>query len=403
MANPYPTYDYETEQSDIARRQKVADAMLGGALSPIDLPQQTGPVASRVSPLAIIAKMAQAKVAGDSSEALKKEKAALGERYKTDLSSGVEEYLRNLEGYEAPSAPMEGAPMEKVAGDPRKAAINALASNHPVLQALGMEQMKKLTTAQKRKVKEVGGMLYDEDTLETVALGGAKPTQKVMGGDLYEQNPSTGQWKKLDNAPKISVSNTNTSVNKGETEFMKGVGKQNADAVAGAQARKQAGQRMLVLSDNLDKLEKSGVLSGPTANIAMSVGSFADSVGLSVDKQKLASSEAYQAQIAKEVAAVITSKEAGVGRSMSEGDRVMFEKQFPQLILSSGGRKQIVEKLRQTGIEDIKYADGVTKKVKEIYPEAANLMDIAPSTSPYPLDAPAPKIRTYNPATRRLE
>lgn len=351
MATMYPTYDYETEQSDIARRQKVADAMLGGALSPIDLPQQTGPVASRVSPLAIIAKIAQAKFAGDSSEALKKEKAALGERYKSDLSSGVEEYLKNLEGYEAPSYPGEGAPMEKVAGDPRRAAVNALASNHPVLQALGLKQMEKLTTAQKRKIKEVSGMLYDEDTLETVALGGPKPTQKVSGGDLYEQNPSTGQWKKLDNAPKISTNVSMSPVIGGQKAGMEAYWKGAAEQVQKLGGAANQANENLPKINRLEALNNSGVISNVTTNPATYLTNLAQAAGVKVDTTKLKNTEEFNAESMRIWVDMI--KESGGARGWTEAETKKIQQALPSLSSSPQARSELITLMQEKAKRDI--------------------------------------------------
>jgi hypothetical protein len=404
MAGSMPTYDYEVEKDALLRKQKIADAMLSQSVSPLEI-QQVGPVASRVSPFSAAAKILQGYMAGKETEGIKKEKADLAERYSSDLSSGMQDFMRVSQGYEAPESPSEGAPMVQVPPDKKRAILEAIASNHPVLQALGMKQLESLSKGE--DLGEVGGVVYDKGNRQIVTLGGAQPTQKSINGDLYELNPSTGQWKKLDNAPRIN-NTTNVSVSptiKGEGKFMEQLGSDTAAAVTIARQKKQQAQKTIELTNQLEGLGKAGTFSGPLANVGTVTASFANSLGIPVDTNKMANSEAYKQTIMRQVADIITAS-GGIGKSFSDADREAFLKQFPELISSQQGRARIIANMRKTATMDIDYADTVQKKLETDFPEAARLFGVAPSNGNFPVNpaTPAAKpMRRFNPATGRIE
>jgi hypothetical protein len=66
-----PTYDYETDQADIQRRQKMLDALMAGGLAPLDTQRAPG---VRVSPFEGVAKIVQAYMAGQGADKLKGER-----------------------------------------------------------------------------------------------------------------------------------------------------------------------------------------------------------------------------------------------------------------------------------------------------------------------------------------
>ena len=412
-----PTYDFETEADAIKRKQAIADALQQSALAPMQMPTQPGVKLSGVN---VLAKLLEGYVAGKIADEAKSERAALSQRYGDELRSGVEQYYKTMQGYETPSmalAPNEdGSPqMVKVPGDRKKAIFDALASNHPVLRDLAMTQLKEESKNQLTP-KDLLSIATPESVLANITNPAAwKPKRELkafapgevlldaagnyatpgnpsgqppfglqtIGGDLYQVSP-TG-LKKLDNAPKVNVTNT---INTGDNALMKKLGESTADLIDAARKGKQQAQQMLFTANRLEELNNKGVFSGPTANIATTLGAFAQTLGVPVDQNKLGRSEEYNAILAQQVAKVLTAG-SGVGRSMTDEDRKRFEQQFPQLVSTPQGRQQIIGMLRNSAAQDMQYANQVEANLRKNYPEAARLWDVAPTNIGFPTPANA--------------
>ncbi len=412
-----PTYDFETEADAIKRKQAIADALQQAALQPLQMPTQPGVKLSGVN---VLAKLLEGYVAGKKSDEAKSERTALSQRYGDELKSGMEQYYKTAQGYEAPSmvlAPNEdGSPqMTKVPGDRKKAIFDALASNHPVLRDLAMQQLKEegknqltpkdllsiatpesvlANTANpaawkpKRELKAFapGEVLLDSSGNYATPgnPSGQRPFDlKTIGGDLY-QTSATG-YKKLDNAPKVTVHN---AVNMGDNALMKKLGESTAELINTARTGKQQAQQIQFTANRLEELNNKGVFSGPTANVATTLGAFAQTLGVPVDQNKLGRSEEYNAILAQQVAKVLTAGN-GVGRSMTDEDRKRFEQQFPQLVSTPQGRQQIIGMLRNSAAQDLQYANQVEANLRKNYPEAARLWDVAPTNVGFPNPANA--------------
>lgn len=412
-----PTYDFETEADAIKRKQAIADAMQAGALQPMQMPTQPGVKLSGVN---VLAKLLEGYVAGKKSDEAKSERTALSQRYGDELKSGMEQFYRTSQGYEAPSMALipgeDGKPQSiHIPGDRKKAIFDALASNHPVLRDLAMQQLKEegknqltpkdllaiatpesvlANTANpaswkpKRELKAFapGEVLLDSSGNYATPgnPSGQQPFDlKTIGGDLY-QTSATG-YKKLDNAPKVTVHN---AVNMGDNALMKKLGESTAELIAGARTGKQQAQQMNFTANRLEELNNKGVFSGPTANVATTIGAFAQTLGVPVDQNKLGRSEEYNAILAQQVAKVLTAGN-GVGRSMTDEDRKRFEQQFPQLVSTPQGRQQIIGMLRNSASQDLQYANQVEANLRKNYPEAARLWDVAPTNVGFPTPANA--------------
>lgn len=335
-----PTYDFETEADAIKRKQAIADAMQASALRPLDMPQQPG---VKLSGLSVLAKMLEGYTAGKRQEALKTERSELAKRYGDELRSGMESYYKTLEGYEEPSMALapnaDGSPqMAKVPGNRRKAIFDALASNHPVLRDLAMSQLKE--QQKPAELKEVGGVVYDPATREIVSLGGPRPTQKEFGGDLYELNPSTGQWKKLDNAAKVT---TNLSVG---GPVVQGQKAGMAEYFKGAAAQVQAlGERARSASDikqtlaEMKNLDAQGIFSNVTTGPATFLNNLGQVAGVKVDSTKLGNTEAYNA-LATDLWQGLVSKFGG-NRGVTKEESEQIRKMLPLAANSPQARQQL--------------------------------------------------------------
>jgi hypothetical protein len=413
-----PTYDFETEADAIKRKQAIADAMQASALRPMEMPTQPGVKLSGVN---VLAKLLEGYVAGKKSDEAKSERSALSQRYGDELRSGMEQYYKTMQGYEAPSmamAPGEGGTpqMVKVSGDRKKAIFDALASNHPVLRDLAMQQLKEEGKSQltpkdlltistpesvladinnpgawkpKRELKAVapGEVLLDSSgNFATPGNpGGTPPWQTTkIAGDLYQQS-ATG-LKKLDNAPKVTNNISLNPVMKGESKFMEQLGEDTGKMVTAARQAKQLGQQTLVMADRLTQLQQKGVFTGPTANIAVAASALADTLKLPGVREKLASSEEFKSLIGKQAAAALSGPGGG---KMTDKDMELFLSQYPQLTNSSVGIPAIIQAVTTAAQQQIGYANQVETNLRKNYPEAARLWDVAPTNVGFPTPANA--------------
>src|SRR5687767_8124140 len=120
---------YSTDLESIKRRQAIADALATGSLAPIQ--------GGNAGALGILAKIGQAYFSKKASDNLEGEKKEVQAKYMNELRSGMDQFYKTSDGYEAPILAMnpdaEGnSPMRKVPGDSRKAIMDAMASGHPV-------------------------------------------------------------------------------------------------------------------------------------------------------------------------------------------------------------------------------------------------------------------------------
>lgn len=413
-----PTYDFEIEADALKRKQAIADAMQQSALAPLQLPTQSGVKLSGVN---VLAKLLEGYVAGKSSEAVKGERTALAQRYGDELRSGMEQFYKTSQGYDAPSLAMvpgpDGTPqIVKVPGDRKKAIFDALASNHPVLRDLAMTQLKEegknqltpkdllaISTPEsvlantnnpaawkpKRELKAVapGEVLLDSSgNFATPGNpGGTPPWQTTkIAGDLYQQS-ATG-LKKLDNAPKVTNNISLNPVMKGESKFMEQLGEDTGKMVTAARQAKQLGQQTLVMADRLMQLQRKGVFTGPTANIAVAASALADTLKLPGVREKLASSEEFKSLIGKQAAAALSGPG---GAKMTDKDMELFLSQYPQLTNSSVGIPAIIQAVTTAAQQQIGYANQVEVNLRKNYPEAARLWDVAPTNVDFPISANA--------------
>jgi hypothetical protein len=194
---------------------------------------------------------------------------------------------------------------------------------------------------------------------------------------LY-QTSATG-YKKLDNAPKVNVNSS--VVNQGESAFMKKLGEASADDLVKTKQAKVSGQRMLQSVQKLEQLDKAGVYSGPTADIAMSLGSLADAMGVSVNKAKLANSQGYQGELMNQMQQYLTGSMA---RSTTDKDAEILKAPLPQLLNSPEGRATLRRQLTARAQENIQYADQVQRNLEQRFPDAARLTSVVPGTVDVP-------------------
>lgn len=422
------TYDYEQEQQRLQQQQAMLQALQQQAMQSTPMPQ-LGAQASRMSPFQPMVQALQAYLVKQGQGKLDDERKALTQRYKDDLTTGMQNFIKTSQGGETITR-IEPGPdgrelifQEPSKPDMRKAIMEALASNHPMVQQMAMAQLGQLgkDALSKKDILSLSG--FDPKSKVMAALSGdinglsPEVKEHVINGQLVSGTPGGaykpvgdfrdtfgpveslgrgasgpifGQKNKSTGEAKFAPAGTSVKVdvtNKGEGALMSKLGESTAELVDKARKGKQMAQGMIYAADRLESLDKQGVFAGPTANIATTLGAFADSVGIQVDKEKLGRSEQYNAVLAQQVAKVLT--DGSVGRSMTDEDRKRFEAQFPQLINSEGGRKQIIGMLRASAAQDMQYANSVEENLKQNFPDAARLFNVAPSKVPFPAYTPS--------------
>jgi len=198
-----------------------------------------------------------------------------------------------------------------------------------------------------QEMKEVGGILYDPRTLETAKLQGAEPRRVEMGGDLYEQNPTTGQWKKLDNAPKVSVTSSpiiNVG-NKGNTAYAEGIAKADAERYGKMQDAAVSAQKQLQTIQGMRQTLSSGkVFEGPLADLRLQVEGLGTTAGLG-DRAKVAASREFDSQVKGIIAELITGAS---GRFMTDSDAKIIREQGALLADTKEGREKVLNIMERT-------------------------------------------------------
>ena len=427
-----PTYTYDAEREQLARQQRLIDAMQANALEPATVPQG-GMIASKMNPLQPMAKVLQAYMASKGQEGMKQSQDELARRYNADLRTGMDKFIDGISTQPGmqpavqgnnPSAfvPEQQLGPEDAMAARKKAVLDAIASGHPVMQQLGMSELgnlrkqgvdiKDLLThatpesqevmvrtgsptgfkAKKEKPIIVDNMLVDPTSLKIIEISGEPPAQVTINGDLYQVNPSTRMLKKLDNAPKITNTvHGGTIVNKGESEFAKGIGKLNAEELGNLRKQGDAARKLQPILSKLEELTDKGTFSGPTANAAMWLGELASTMGIPVEKDKIARSEEYASVLAKQISSYLTAG-SGVGRSLTDADRAALERQFPEMTKSPEGRKQIIRMLRDASQREIAQADAAEEHITKMFQELTRLAPGGVASSPAPVTPNTPSV-----------
>lgn len=349
MANP--TYDYEAQKASLDRRRRIAEAMQMQSMQPLQgnnlhwtsgLAQILGAVAGQ---------RGQARAAA--------EEAELGQRYRKDLASGVQSFMDTSQG-QPESFSQEGfAGSPAVAANPRKAVLDAIASNHPVVQQLGMSQLAQMGKREGLSQKDIlslGG--YDPRSKLAAAMAGdigklsPEAKEHVVGGqivrqgeggrygsvgDFREQFSPVGEVAQGPSGPIFGQRDLATgkvafapgggvTVNTGDkagVAFEKGLAGARVKALETSFEKAQAAQTSL---DSLNAARQdfaSGIKSGAPAEIALGLSKWGKALGFEADPA-VANTEAFRSNMAQQVLSSV--KALGSGTGISNADRDYAEK-----------------------------------------------------------------------------
>lgn len=386
MANQVQLFDYDLEAENLKRRQAVLDALQQEASG--NLPMvQVGDMGAAPNIGQVLAKLGQQYFAGKQQKELAGERSALAGKFNTDMREGFEKFYQTSEGSSAPSMALQPNPdgtpqMTTVPGDRRKAIFDALASGHPVLRDFAAQQLKRL--GEGPDIGEVDGILYNKRTMQALKLRGSEPVRKEFGGDLYEVSPTTGKWRKLDNAARIS-NVTNVNMPKGESEFDKTLGKKEAERLSGALEMRGGTVDGLSAVQAGKVLLKQGIYTGAYAPLAH--GAAKAAVPFGGDPAKASRTDEFIAHIGDVV--IPRLKDFGGSDTVEEmkylqqvtGGKISMEPQALTRVLESVERK-LARKLKETDDATQAYkAKGYTLPTLTTQPTASSTPSEAPAVT----------------------
>lgn len=370
---PQPTYDYDLEQDSIMRKQRLLEAMSQGAMNP-----QPSGAKGKYAALGGVSQILQALMGTFGQQKLTEQKAALGERYKKDLTTGMDKFMKTSEGAPTPNFVMQndgmgGAPDEVRANpNPRKAALEALASNHPVLRELGMKQLTaKPDLSGQITAKDALGHMDPKSVVQNpldptkwmpksdvrvidnapVDVGDRKMTPlapnfpmysdpvKMGDGDLYQGNNLTGKLSKLDNAPKVNVNSSSTNVAAGQKEGLKTYFESAAKKVEALGNMASSAQDNKNTLAELANLDAKGIFSNVTSGPAEFLSNLGQVAGVAVDTNKLGNTEVYNA-LTTDLWQGLVSKYGG-NRGVTADEAKEIKKMLPLAATSPEARQQL--------------------------------------------------------------
>jgi hypothetical protein len=433
-----PTYDYESEQAAIARQMKLAEIAAAQGAAPMGPTEMVSGIAVPQSPLQGVAKLVQAYMGRRGIEEAESRRKQLGERYRADLSSGISRFIDGISTQpgEQPAqtgnnpsayvAPQQFSP-EDARGARLRTIVEAMGSNHPVLQQLGASQLSQMQKGNieakdllpyadpaaipgmvrtgavgfkpKRNIKEVGGVVYDADTLDVLQLkDGYNPAEeRLIGGDRYQVNPSTRKMEKMDNAPKVSLQNVGNVVNRGQLAGFEEWSKAAAKRVSEMSEQATAARNLVSRTNQLEALTTAGTNAGPLADAATFLQGLANQTGIKVDASKLANSQTFESESTRAWAEMMQSLGGARGLVKEESEKIA--RSLPSMVQTPQGRAQIISLIRQAAEQQISDAERANQEYgkaleaqspsmfsfglsKTILPQSGTLPSAPGSTSP---------------------
>lgn len=359
--------DLAASQDAIQRRRAVAQMLLQQGLGPMQLPQQTGRLASPVSPVAGLGNLLQTYLGAKGYSGADKEQTSLANTYKARKNNAIREYLEQRG--KDPGAASQMALMSDFGSlqdlgklELELAAKNAL-TGKDLLNAPGMSPESRRDAAgggglsalkPEPKVQAVGDTLLEIPRTEGAqprVLGeygpqweknpdGTPKITQIAGADgklePYQRNLKSGELKKLDQAPKITAT-ASTGFNKKIPETL---------AVAATKRFEALGNQVSGANDaaatvaRLEELDKQGIFTNKPAGVETLLANISQRLGLKVDEQRLANSETYQSEVAKLWLAAMETVTGGA-RGLTEKETDELKKLQPQIQNSPAARQRI--------------------------------------------------------------
>lgn len=349
--------DVMAAQQSLARRQRLVDALTGMAFSP-NPTQMVGRIAVAQSPLEAVAKTVAGGVAGYKQKGLDTEMSKIATDYNARNRAAIVEALSKASEQERANAMLSHPELPEIYAQGRKLQEKLTERG----TTYGSKAMEGMSNAGKQAVAMTGnigvgqtlqdkGEQYDPGKI-TIDPATGKPMevmkdtiQTIMGpnGTVFNKNTQTGQLDAADKASKVNVGvNTNVAGPKvGAEEFYKEgskrfheLGKQATMSLANDQALQR-------IEDTI----KNGAQSGVGADAVTFLRNLGNTVGLSVDANKLANSEQFRAESTKLWQDLVNKYGGNRGVTAEEANKIL--QMVPQLSQSPQGQLQLIGMLRR--------------------------------------------------------
>jgi hypothetical protein len=155
---------------------------------------------------------------------------------------------------------------------------------------------------------------------------------------------------RIGSAPERGTKNIVNVDAKGETEFVKELGKLDAKKVSEAGVIRDNAFATVRSLNQLEKLDDQGLISGSFATGRVGATNLLNTLGLASpsDQQRLTSSQNYQKVAGDVILGVLGGK---LGAGFSNEDRKFIEGLVPQLETSAAARRQLITFMRDKNIE----------------------------------------------------
>jgi hypothetical protein len=248
------------------------------------------------------------------------------------IAAARQQILQNLDQTN-PQSMMQGAQALAQAGDNQGAQQLAQAAREAALQLAKANQENTAATKNLREATPAAVREYQ------VAKAEGYP------GSFVDFQTQMNQSKR--NLTNVSIDS------KGETAFAQELGKLDAKKVTDAVDARQGAIGLIKAVNELDKLDNAGLVSGSFASGRVGVANFLNTAGLASPEEakKLANSQSYQ-KVAGDV--ILGNLGGKLGAGVSEGDRKFVEGLVPQLETSPDARRQLIQYMRNKGLDVIK-------------------------------------------------
>lgn len=395
-------YDTSGEAQSVARRRKMLEAMMA---------QSRQPLVGRSGPAQAIAQMLTGVLLDRQQGQVDQQDADGRVKYGTELGNETNQYLERMTGKPGEQMSpgqvdalmnQDQAPQlaDPVAANPREAIVRAMTSQKPELRALGKAGMaeyskslvKKEPVPEKfghtpqvfiRNGKVVSAMLGDGGTVKE--LEGYEPTPEfaatndgavwdkrqgtktggyvgqtwtppgVVGRDadgkplIGQVESGSGKVSPLDKADRsIKIDSRSVTNLPGQKQGFEEWSKLAAKTVTELSEQARNSVNVIGQINQLDELNKKGVMQGPLANPAVWLGQIAKSAGVTLspqDQARLQNSETFGNTAAELWLATMNANGGSRGLVKEESERIANN--LPALIQSPEGRAQIMAVMRK--------------------------------------------------------
>lgn len=287
----------------------------------------------------------------------------------------------------------------------QRAMLGAAASDDPQLQKLGQQFLGKGPTSW------TPGQVHTDafgNVMEPRAAGGGKGWGlEAIGGDLYQASGSG--LKKLDNAPKTSISVNASPVVMGQRAGAMEYFKHAAGQVKALGEQASNSQQLLQTLNTLQQLDQAGINSNITSDVVTVMQNLGQALGVKVDSSKLANTEAYNSLIIDLWQKAVSQN--GGNRGVTAEEAAEIKKLTPMAKFSPEARQQLFQIQGAAARRNIQ----AYQQANESFAKAASADDpglfqipglvegtFLPPAQNLPAGAPA-AVRKYNPATGRIE